>query len=174
MARIYVSNAPFIQKDFIVTTAFSQTHHAIDLAPYGYAGSLYAIDTFTVLYKGTHSSYGNYAIFSNGSGVMYLYAHMAGLPQKDVGETYNIHDYIAEAGSTGTSTGVHLHLEMQYGTTWNYQAPFSSYIDPTSYLTDIINVVNPNYVYYFDYTPPIPTTHKKSNFPWYIYQNIEE
>ena len=173
MARINIDNAPFIQKDFIVTTAFSQQHHALDLAPFGFSGDLYAIDHFKMQYKGYDNSYGNYAIFTNERGVMYLYAHMSQLPLKNVGDVYNIHEYVAPAGTTGTSTGVHLHLEMQSGITWNYQAPFSSYINPTSYLTGIMNVVNPDYVYYFDGTPA-PTEEIKHKFPWYIFDSDPE
>ncbi len=173
MATIYLNNAPFIQKNFVVTTAFSSSHHALDLAPYSYSGDLYAIDYFKVLYVGVHSSYGNYAIFSNENGVMYLYAHMASLPTKTVGQVYQLHEYIAPAGTTGTSTGVHLHLEMQNGTSWNYQAPFSDYINPCDYLTGIINVASSSNVYYYDGTPtpPTPTSERKRKFPWFIYQN---
>lgn len=172
MANINLTNAPFIQKQFIVTTAFSSSHKALDLAPYGYEGSLYAIDYFKVLYIGVDSSYGNYAIFSNENGVMYLYAHMRNLPTKSVGDSYQIHEYIAEAGTTGTSTGVHLHLEMQSGTSWNYQAPFSSYINPCDYLTGIINEASSSNVYYYDGTPtPTPTESTKKRFPFFILWN---
>lgn len=172
MANIEVNNAPFINKQFIVTTPFSQSHHALDLAPYGFAGDLYAIDHFVLTYKGTHSSYGNYAIFSNENGVMYLYAHMLRLPTKNVGDTYNNHEYIAPAGSTGTSTGVHLHLEMQRGGAWVYNAPFSDYINPCDYLTGIINVASQTNVYIYDGTPVPPTPVQdtsKSKFKWVLY-----
>lgn len=179
MARINIDNAPFIQKDFIVSQAFSQSHHALDLAPYNGSQPLYAIDNFTIIYRYEDrpggSTYGNYFIASNGRGVMYLYAHLATTPPA-LNTNIPIHGYVGMAGRTDgdshTSSGIHLHLEMQSGVTWNYQAPFSSYINPTSYLTGILNVVNPNYVYYYDGTvPPTPVDEKKKKFPWFIYVN---
>ena len=180
MADIQVSNAPYINKWFYVTGAFgeprgSSVHRGLDLAPAGYAGSLYAIDDFTVIYSGVDGSgYGNYFIAKNSANMMYLYAHLASIAPT-VGTHFNLHDYIGEAGMTGSATGVHLHLEMQAGTTWQYQAPLSTYTNPCTYLTGINNVATYSDRYYYDGTPspPTPTT-KKKKFPWFIYQNMEE
>lgn len=178
MATIQLSNAPFIQKNFIVTGAFGESrsggrvHKGLDLAPYGYAGALYAIDHFKVMYAGVDSSYGNYAIFTNENGMMYLYAHMASLPIKGVGGVYNQGEYIAQAGMTGSATGVHLHLEMQAGTSWQYGASLDVYTNPCDYLTGIINEVNNDNVYYYDGTPVPPTPVQdtsKSKFKWVLY-----
>lgn len=177
MADIQVNNAPYINKWFYVTGAFgeprgSSVHRGLDLAPTGYAGSLYAIDDFTIQYVGFDSTgFGNYFIANNGSGMMYLYAHLASIPPS-VGTHIPIHGYIGEAGMTGSATGVHLHLEMQAGTTWQYQAPLSTYTNPCNYLTGINNVATYSDRYYYDGTPT-PTT-KKHKFPWFIYQNMEE
>ena len=169
MARTYVNNAPFIDIDFIVTQTFNSNHHALDLAPYGGSKPLYAIDNFTVI--GSYpdragQTYGNYFIAYGSNNTMYLYAHMATTPPA-VGTSFNIHEYVGMAGTTGQSTGVHLHLEMQNGTSWNYQAPFSDYINPCDYLTGIINVASSSNVYYYDGapTPPTPTEPKKHRFP---------
>lgn len=173
MANINLTNAPFIDKQFIVTTAFSVSHKGLDLAPYGYAGNLYAIDHFKLLYKNYDNSYGNYAIFSNENGTLYLYAHMMSLPTKSINQVYNLGEYIAPSGTTGNSTGVHLHLEMQHGTSWTYRAPFSTYINPCDYLTGIINVASSSNVYYYDGTPtptptPVITTNSK-HFKWSLF-----
>lgn len=177
MADIYVNNAPFIQKWFYVTGAFGEertggrVHRGLDLAPAGYSGSLYAIDDFTIQYIGFDASgYGNYFIANNGNGMMYLYAHLASIPPA-VGTHIPIHGYIGEAGMTGSATGVHLHLEMQSGTTWQYQAPLSRYTNPCDYLTGINNVVSYSYRYWYG-GEPTPTK-KRKGFPWFIYQNIE-
>lgn len=180
MADIYVNNAPFIQKWFYVTGAFGEersggrVHRGLDLAPAGYSGSLYAIDDFTIQYIGFDASgYGNYFIANNGNGMMYLYAHMASIPPA-LGTHIPIHGYVGEAGQTGSATGVHLHLEMQAGTTWQYQQPLSSYVNPCTYLTGINNVVSLTDRYWYDGTPTPPTpTKKRKGFPWFIYQNIE-
>lgn len=180
MADIQVSNAPFIQKWFYVTGAFGEErsggriHKGLDLAPAGYSGSLYAIDDFTIQYVGFDGNgYGNYFIANNGNGMMYLYAHMASIPPA-VGTHIPLHGYIGEAGMTGSTTGVHLHLEMQAGSTWTFNAPLSTYTDPTSYLTDINNVATYNDRYYFNGSPtppPPPPSTREHHFPWFIYQN---
>lgn len=180
MADIYVNNAPFIDKWFYVTGAFGEErsggkiHKGLDLAPTGYEGSLYAIDDFTIKYIGYDGSgFGNYFIADNGKGMMYLYAHMARIVPAP-GHTFNRGDYVGEAGMTGSATGVHLHLEMQSGTEWQYQAPLTTYTNPTSYLTGINNVATYSDRYYYDgIIPPTPTSKKKHHFPWFIYQNIE-
>ena len=179
MARTYVNNAPFIDIDFIVTQTFNSNHHALDLAPYGGSKPLYAIDNFTVI--GSYpdragQTYGNYFIAYGSNNTMYLYAHMATTPPA-VGTSFNIHEYVGMAGrtdgSTGTSNGIHLHLEMQYGTTWQYNQPYTSYINPCDYLTGINNIVDYNNTYFYDGTPipPTPTVEIKHRFPWFIYQN---
>ncbi|MDL2293579.1 peptidoglycan DD-metalloendopeptidase family protein [Ruminococcaceae bacterium OttesenSCG-928-D13] len=58
-----------------------------------------------------HSSYGNYIVVDHGDGVKTLYAHCSQLylsPGSDVKKG----DTIAAVGSTGFSTGPHLHLEV--------------------------------------------------------------
>lgn len=177
MSTINVANAPFINHTFVVSGAFGEprgsgVHRGLDLAPTGYAGTLYAIDDFTIQYTGFDGSgYGNYFIANNGNGMMYLYAHMSTLPPA-VGTHIPIHGYIGEAGSTGSSTGVHLHLEMQQGTTWQYNAPLSTYINPCDYLTGILNQVDYNTYYIYEGvvppTPP-PTQTEEHKFPWFIF-----
>lgn len=182
MATIQVSNAPFIRCNFIVTQAFSSSHHALDLAPYGGSQPLYAIDNFTVIYSYNYveggSTYGNYFIALCDNPLdqkMYLYAHMASSPPA-VGTQFTIHQYVGMAGTTGHSTGIHLHLEMQRGTTWNYNAPIYDYINPCDYLTDITNVASSSNVYYYDGTPYVPPIEerKKKRFPWFIWEIINK
>lgn len=177
MATLQVSNAPFIQKNFVVSGAFGEErtggriHKGLDLAPVGYSGSLYAIDDFTIQYIGFDSTgYGNYFIANNGNGMMYLYAHMASIPPS-VGTHIPIHGYVGECGNTGPEgTGYHVHIEMQSGTTWQYGAPLSTYTNPCDYLTGINNVVSYTQYYYYDGTPTPPTpTEEKKKFPWFIY-----
>lgn len=175
MATIQLQNAPFIRKYFYVTGAFGEqrpnhVHTGLDLAPQGYQGSLYAIDDFTVIRKGYEAGgYGHYFIAANSSGVMYLYAHLD-REAPSVGSYYNKHDYIGEAGSSGSSTGVHLHLAMQYGSTWKFSNDINDYINPTVYLDGINNVATYADRYYYDGTPS-PSKGTKHKFPWFIYQN---
>lgn len=57
--------------------------------------------------------FGNYIIIKGDDGKGFLYAHMADASPLSVGDSVNIGDYVGWEGTTGTSTGIHLHLEMQ-------------------------------------------------------------
>lgn len=56
------------------------------------------------------SSYGNYVVLSHGNGVTTLYAHMSKRAVK-VGDVVNQGQTIGYVGTTGSSTGNHLHIE---------------------------------------------------------------
>lgn len=57
------------------------------------------------------SGYGNYVVIDHGDGSCSLYGHMKET-QVTVGQTVNASDRIGLCGSTGTSTGPHLHFEI--------------------------------------------------------------
>lgn len=61
-----------------------------------------------------HSSYGNYIVLDHGDGVKTLYAHCTQLLQ-NTGTQVQAGTVIATVGSTGFSTGPHLHLEVHNG-----------------------------------------------------------
>lgn len=65
-----------------------------------------------VIAKTGHISYGNYVAISHGSGYITLYAHASSL-NVSVGQYVKAGDVIAYVGSTGNSTGPHLHFEIQ-------------------------------------------------------------
>ena len=58
-----------------------------------------------------HASYGNYVVVGHGGGVTTLYAHCSAL-NVTVGQAVSAGDVVAFVGSTGDSTGDHLHLEV--------------------------------------------------------------
>ena len=58
------------------------------------------------------SSYGNYLVIDHGDGVSTLYGHCRSL-YVGLGETVSAGQVIAEVGSTGASTGPHLHFEVR-------------------------------------------------------------
>ncbi len=64
-----------------------------------------------VIYSGFKGSYGNFIIIEHENGLQTRYAHCAEL-LKNVGDTVNQGDVIALVGSTGESTGAHLHFEV--------------------------------------------------------------
>jgi murein DD-endopeptidase MepM/ murein hydrolase activator NlpD len=65
--------------------------------------------------KVEHSSkgYGNLVVIDHGNGFVSKYAHMHKIYVKQ-GEHLNIDDVVGEVGSTGRSTGPHLHYEILY------------------------------------------------------------
>lgn len=58
-------------------------------------------------------SYGNYCIIYHGNGYATLYAHMRALPSVKVGESVTAGQVIGYVGTTGSSTGNHLHFELR-------------------------------------------------------------
>lgn len=86
-------------------------HEGIDIAaPNG--TSIKAAARGTVVYAGTNGNYGKCIIISHGNGIRTLYAHASKLFMEE-GDTVNKGDTIAQVGSTGRSTGDHLHFEVQ-------------------------------------------------------------
>lgn len=66
----------------------------------------------TVTFAADNGSYGNLIKVSHGNGVETWYAHCNAL-YATVGQQVNAGDVIAEVGTTGNSTGPHLHLEIR-------------------------------------------------------------
>ena len=89
----------------------STNHKGTDIGRVGYTSSVYASKAGTVIVAQYSSSYGNYVVISHGSGNTTLYAHMSSI-KTSVGEYVNQGDVIGITGSTGNSTGPHLHFEV--------------------------------------------------------------
>ena len=80
-----------------------------------------AVASGTVVFAGRNGSYGNLIKISHGNGVETWYAHCSEL-YATVGQEISAGDIIAAVGSTGNSTGPHLHLEIRVnGTAINPQ-----------------------------------------------------
>ena len=89
-------------------------HKALDVSGPGYGSQIYAVNNGTVETAGWHYSYGNYVVINHNNGYYTLYAHMAWLNTR-TGATVGRGQVIGYMGSTGDSTGVHLHLEVWVG-----------------------------------------------------------
>ena len=101
----------------IVTSRFGarwgRTHKGTDIgAPAGTPIVAAASGTVTTSQYGYNGGYGNYVIISHGNGVQTLYGHCTTLCV-DEGEYVSQGQLIATVGTTGNSTGNHLHLEIR-------------------------------------------------------------
>ncbi len=98
-------------------------HTGIDIAiPYGKPIS--AAQSGTVVYAGWMGGYGKAILIDHGGGYATLYAHNSKLVVKK-GETVEKGEKISECGSTGQSTGAHLHFEVRKD---------GDYVDPLEYV----------------------------------------
>ena len=98
----------------------SGAHTGTDIAC-AYGTSIKAVASGTVTFSGWSGSYGKLIKISHGNGVETWYAHCSEL-YGTVGQQVNAGDVIAAVGSTGNSTGDHLHLEVRVnGKTLNPQ-----------------------------------------------------
>ena len=106
-----------------VTSRFGQGgHRGIDLVvPYG--SPIYAADGGTVVRAGYDGSYGNYVKIQHKNGLTTLYAHMSSI-LVNTGDSVSQGQVIGKVGSTGNSTGPHLHFEV---------AKNGSLVNPESY-----------------------------------------
>ena len=98
-------------------------HAGIDIgAPNGTA--IYAAGEGKILYVGWISGYGQTVMIDHGSKVTTLYAHMSSYGSYSSGEYVVAGDTIGYVGSTGNSTGNHLHFEVRvngsHTSPWNY------------------------------------------------------
>ena len=86
-------------------------HRGIDVAAPG-GTPIVAAESGTVITAGWNGSYGNYIAISHGAGVVTLYAHCSAL-YVSYGDYVSAGQTIAAVGTTGDSTGNHLHFEVQ-------------------------------------------------------------
>ena len=104
-------------------TGLSTFHEGIDfMSPTGRA--IRAAGAGVVVYAGKHPQYGNMVEIDHGNGLVTRYAHASHLNVK-VGDVIVIGQKIAEVGSTGRSTGPHLHFEVRVR---------GAAVNPTKYL----------------------------------------
>ena len=75
---------------------------------------IYAAHTGTVSYAGWYGTYGNFILIQHEGGVSTGYAHIVnGGILVHSGQTVGVGHQIARVGSTGASTGCHLHFEVR-------------------------------------------------------------
>ncbi len=89
----------------------STGHKGLDIGGVGYTSEVHAAKAGTVIVSQYSSSYGNYVVVSHGSGNTTLYGHMSSR-KVTAGQYVNQGDVLGITGSTGHSTGPHLHFEI--------------------------------------------------------------
>lgn len=106
------------------TEGASTNHKGIDIgAPTG--SNILAAASGTVTISTYSASAGNYVVISHGGGVSTVYMHCSSR-LVSVGDKVSQGDVIAKVGSTGYSTGPHLHFEIRSG---------GSYVNPSKYVS---------------------------------------
>ena len=182
--------APFINDSFRITshwwyeridpiTGELKIHRGLDIST-GPSKPLYSMLNGRVLSKFTDSAGALTLIIvddnpnSQTYGYATYYTHMASYEFGiNVGTRVIDGQKVGMEGTTGHSTGIHLHLEMQdvsrFNWQWHYSYNKSDYLDPTVFM-GIDNIDGTQWIY--DGTPYVPHVEakKRKKFPWVLYQ----
>ena len=127
------SNLQYITTYFGYDAWRGGNHYGIDVGNAGIGGkNIYAAQGGTVITAygdgGWHGGFGNYIIIDHGGELSTVYAHCSAVTVS-VGQTVNKGDVIGYVGSTGWSTGNHLHFETRVNGTA---------VDPFSYSYEFV------------------------------------
>ena len=169
--------APFINNRFLITskwwnerinpvTGETEIHRGLDIATSG-SKPVYSILDGIVHSLGFDNSQGNWIIIKDDNsssptfGYATLFMHLANRPDVLQGDRVVKGQKVGDEGSTGSSTGIHLHVEMQdlnrWGNSWHWSYNKSDYLDPTEYM-GIDNIENTWWIY--DGVPIEPSKNK--------------
>ncbi|MBD2844766.1 peptidoglycan DD-metalloendopeptidase family protein [Paenibacillus sp. IB182496] len=109
----YRISSSFGPRTHPITGVKGKMHTGTDFAaPQG--TPIYAAEAGTVIVAQVTSGYGNTVIIDHGNGIWTLYAHIRnGGIKVESGEQVKRGQKIAEVGTTGNSTGPHLHFEVR-------------------------------------------------------------
>lgn len=102
---------------------YTRFHSGLDMAAPSGSPILAAADG-TVVGASYNSSMGNYVMIDHGNGLYTIYMHASAL-YVTVGQSVSAGEQIAAVGSTGASTGPHLHFSVRLN---------GQYVDPRNYL----------------------------------------
>ena len=110
-----------------------KNHDGLDISGANvYDAPIVAAADGVVTYAGVMSGYGNCVIINHGSGIATLYGHGSEIVTQ-LGATVKQGDIIMKVGSTGNSTGPHVHFEVRKD---------GVAVDPTPYLNGTITNIN--------------------------------
>lgn len=91
-------------------TGEEKNHTGLDIAS-NQGTAVYASDGGTITLAGWNGGYGNCIMIDHGNGYVTLYGHLSSIAVSE-GQSVNQGDTIGAVGSTGNSTGPHLHFEV--------------------------------------------------------------
>lgn len=101
---------------------YYRLHSGLDIG--GAMGQpIFASKEGTVILAGWNGGYGNTVVIDHGGGITTLYAHQSAL-NVSVGQSVSRGDIVGQVGSTGLSTGPHLHFEVRVNGTAIDPLPF--------------------------------------------------
>ena len=106
------------------TAGASSYHRGLDIGA-SYGSSIWAAASGTVTTASYNSAMGNYIVISHGNGVCTVYEHCSSLYVSE-GDYVSQGQTIAAVGSTGISTGAHLHFGVTVG---------GEYVNPLYYVS---------------------------------------
>ncbi len=100
-------------------------HSGTDIAGQGCGATIYASHSGTVTYAGPNGTLGNYVQIDHGDGTSSGYGHiMPGGIHVSIGQHVDPGEPIAQVGTTGASTGCHLHFIIRVGGQLTDPVPF--------------------------------------------------
>jgi murein DD-endopeptidase MepM/ murein hydrolase activator NlpD len=116
---------------------FAHFHTGIDMSSPEGSPVFAADDGVVILAGGSYVNgvlvgYGNYVVIAHAGGLTTLYGHLLRLAVR-VGDAVNQGQVVGSEGSTGNSTGAHLHFELRQGTAPINPAPFLPPGAPSDY-----------------------------------------
>ena len=117
-----------------ITTYFGthngRTHYGLDIAAPGGSQIIAVADGKVVKKAYTPNGFGNLIVIEQNDGIRAYYAHMQKESFLQVGDKVKAGDTIGIVGTTGKSTGNHLHLEFRKG---------NERIDPLNFFPNMAN-----------------------------------
>lgn len=106
----YTITSPYSMRVHPTLGVYKQ-HTGVDIGA-AYGTSVLAAGEGTVIISGWNNAWGNYVVINHGGGITTLYAHNSQLLVSK-GQRVTRGQTIAKVGSTGYSTGPHIHFEVQ-------------------------------------------------------------
>ena len=109
---------------YLALYGYTRLHAGVDIGA-AYGTNIWAAAGGTVILAGWNGGYGNCVMINHGNGYTTLYGHMSSIAVS-VGQSVSMGDTVGYVGSTGNSTGPHIHFEVRASST-------GSTIDPLNF-----------------------------------------